>query len=230
MKAIKQRAVLSCGAMLLGVLGSAQAGHHYSPDYHYPHRADYHFYEGDVYYPHRADYARPHRMSARDSSRDWETLCTHAGDKNKACVVYTELEGLVGGVWGYANALSLSANEPGRYRVGWNPRLYVPDGVHPLQLQIDNRYRRSISAGLNGYRGNEFDGYRIEANAALIEAMKRGHELTLSYTDIFGDDRQVSFSLMGVTQSLRFVDQQLSPPATKAPSAPAPVARLYRHK
>lgn len=232
MKAITHRVVLASAVMLLGMLGVAHAGHYYSyDDEHYsPHHASYHWYEGDHYHPSRAGYPSRHRGGVRDASQEWAVLCGHMGAMIKRCVAYSALDGLVGGVWGSAHALSLSANEPGRYRLGWNPRLYVPDGEHPVHLQVDNRYRRSISPGMNGYRGNEFDGYRIETNAALINAMKRGRELTLSYTDIFGDARQVRFSLMGVTKSLQFVDQQLSPSAaTKAPVA-ASVARVYRHK
>ena len=39
-------------------------------------------------------------------------------------------------------------------------------------VNIDARFRRSLSAGRRGYRGNELDGYRIETMPALINAMK----------------------------------------------------------
>ncbi|MGH8530691.1 MAG: hypothetical protein ACRETN_12760 [Nevskiales bacterium] len=251
MKAIVHRTVLTCcTVMLLGIIGVAQAGYYhpysgefYSPsptgyDYRYdagyyqPYSPDYFAaYDGDYHSPYRSDYSPPYRAGLRGSSQEWEVICAHEDEKhNKRCVAYTALEGLVGGVWGAAHALSVSSNEPGDYRLGWTPRLYVPDGEHPLFLQVDNRYRRSFSAGKKGYRGNEFDGYRIETDAALINAMKRGRELSLSYTDIFGDTRQVRFSLMGVTRSLQMTDQRLTAKPKMVAPAQAPVARLYRHK
>lgn len=170
-----------------------------------------------------------HHPSLWPATKDWDVLC---GDRrDNRCVAYTEVEGITAGVWGVAHALSVSANEPGRYRVGWTPRFYVPDGKHPLRVKVDGRFSRSISPGKRGYRGNEMDGYRIETNAALINAMKRGRELSISYVDVFGDERRAVFSLMGVTASLSAMDAHLTPPVeTREPVTYAPSPRVYRHK
>ena len=173
-----------------------------------------------------------HHPSVWAATKDWDVLCGARGTRDNRCVAYTEVEGITAGVWGVSNALSISANEPGRYRVGWNPRLYVPDGKHPLHVKVDGRFRRSLSPGRRGYRGNEMDGYRIETTPALIGAMKRGRTLTLSYVDVFGDEREAEFSLMGVTAALRAMDTRLRPPAAAEDEPPLlePSPRLYRHK
>ncbi len=162
--------------------------------------------------------------TVQETHLDWQVACRCKGAKDKRCVAYTEVIGYVGGVYGRAHILSFSANAPGQYRLGWDPRLYVPDGKHPLLLQVDNGARRSISAGKAGYSGNEADGYRIAAGSGLINEMKRGRELTIHYTDVFGGQSEARFSLMGVTKSLRFADARLG--AKKpAPKKAAPVAK-----
>lgn len=49
--------------------------------------------------------------------------------------------------------------------------------------------------------------------------------------DVFGDERELSLSLMGVTAALRAMDAHLSPPEyVREPLTYAPSARLYRHR
>lgn len=82
----------------------------------------------------------------------------------------------------------------------------------PIVVSIDGQRIAELAAGAErGWRSvdniaNEYQFSEGPANAEVLPAMKAGARMTLAFTDMEGGARDVSFSLMGLSNALAWIE------------------------
>ena len=85
------------------------------------------------------------------------------------------------------------------------------DAARAIAVRVDGR-NPVVFQPYSGYSADGEGAFvlsDVDANARLIEAMRRGARLTVQYVDVDGRDRLATFSLLGVTRSLSWIEARI---------------------
>jgi len=85
------------------------------------------------------------------------------------------------------------------------------DAARAIAVRVDGR-NPVVFRPYSGYSANGEGAFvlsDVEANSRLIRAMRRGNRLTVQYVDSAGRDRLATFSLLGVTRSLSWIEARI---------------------
>ena len=135
-----------------------------------------------------------------ETFRDWTTRCRRGG----LCSAYTTV-----GETGSADRLEAALRASGD---GWNiifsSNRHPVDSARAIAVRVDGR-NPVVFRPYSGYRTSENGAFVLSdqaSTARLVTAMRRGTRLTVQYVDVSGRDRLATFSLMGVSRSLEWVE------------------------
>jgi hypothetical protein len=135
-----------------------------------------------------------------ETFRDWTARCRRGG----LCGAVTTT-----GSEGRIEVIARPAGD------GWS--IIFSSDAHPVDSA------RAIAVRVDGRNPVVFEPYRdysangdgafvlsdVNANSRLITAMRRGNRITVQYVDVDGRDRLATFSLLGVTRSLSWIEARI---------------------
>lgn len=135
-----------------------------------------------------------------ETFRDWTSRCRRGG----LCSAVTTT--------GAEGRLEVVAHPSGS---GWNivfsSDQHPVDAARAIAVRVDGR-NPVVFSPFSGYTANDEGAFvlsDLDANARLADAMMRGNRLTVQYVDVDGRDRLATFSLLGVTRSLSWIEARI---------------------
>jgi len=143
---------------------------------------------------------------------NWLAICTPGEDACRA-VTYA---GDVGHVGDYQ--LFLHSGYPGMdYQLMFVPVKVMADTAQPIALTVDGENLGSFDYGADDgyYRDgnviNEFTFGQSRSNLDVLPPMQAGQQMTLAFTDEAGTQQDVTFSLIGLTKAMMWMDAYRAP-------------------
>ncbi|MCP2671554.1 lysozyme inhibitor LprI family protein [Maricaulaceae bacterium EIL42A08] len=135
-----------------------------------------------------------------ETYRDWTARCRRGG----LCTAFTTV-----GDGEASDRLETALRASGD---GWNiifsSNRHPVDAARAIAVRVDGR-NPVVFRPYSGYSASENGAFVLsdqESTSRLIGAMRRGSRLTVQYVDVSGNDRLATFSLMGVSRSLEWVE------------------------
>lgn len=135
-----------------------------------------------------------------ETFRDWTARCRRGG----LCGAVTTT--------GAEGRMEVVARPTGD---GWNivfsSDQHPVDSARAIAVRVDGR-NPVVFRPYSGYNADGQGAFvlsDVAANRQLVESMRRGSRLTVQYVDVDGRDRLATFSLLGVTRSLSWIEARL---------------------
>ncbi len=143
----------------------------------------------------------------REYFRDWLAACRNdGGGYCSALATVPDPEG-PGGI---AARLRVAVPAPGvDPEIVFSPINRLVDINQPMTVRVDDNSKIVLPPGSGHARAGGFNDYGIVDGtmvAALIPQMKDGLSIAFDYMDEAGERARFTFSLMGLTAALRFID------------------------
>lgn len=138
---------------------------------------------------------------------DWLAVCTPGEDACRA-VTYAGKVGHVGDYQFYVKSGFVGLD----YELVFTPVAVMADTSKPIELSADGESLGSFEFGADDgyYREgnviNEFTFGQSRSNLDVLPAMRAGEKMTLRFTDEAGQTGNVTFSLVGLTKALLWMD------------------------
>jgi uncharacterized membrane protein len=159
--------------------------------------------------------------------RDWLAACRNDGSGTCSAVTYVRDPERPGE---FAAQLRVARPRPGTdFEIVFTPSVRFTDLTRPMTLRVDDTPAIELAPGSGFGRAGGLNDYGIVDPAivdALIPRMKYGARLRVDTVDEAGQLARFQFSLMGLTDALRFIDDQR---ARNAEATPASDPEALRH-
>ncbi|MCC5997068.1 MAG: DUF1311 domain-containing protein [Oceanicaulis sp.] len=139
--------------------------------------------------------------------QQWTARCRRGG----LCGAYTT----AGGSEREDHRLELRSRATGQgYDLVFTSQAHPVDGSRAISVRVDGR-NPVVFRPQTHYAADASGAFVLsdpDSTARLIDAMRRGGRLTVQYVDTRGQDRLATFSLMGVTRSLEWIEVRVHRP------------------
>jgi len=139
--------------------------------------------------------------------QQWTASCRRGG----MCGAHTT----AGGSGQSDHRLELRARPTGQgYDIVFTSDQHPVDGARAISVRVDGR-NPVVFRPQTHYSADASGAFVLsdpDSTSRLITAMRRGGRLTVQYVDTRGQDRLATFSLMGVSRSLEWIDVRLNRP------------------
>ncbi|MCH8488409.1 MAG: DUF1311 domain-containing protein [Oceanicaulis sp.] len=139
--------------------------------------------------------------------QQWTASCRRGG----MCGAYTT----AGGDGQSGHRLEVRARPTGQgYDIVFTSDQHPVDGARAISVRVDGR-NPVVFRPQTHYSADPSGAFVLsdpDSTRRLIEAMRRGGRLTVQYVDTRGQDRMATFSLMGVTRSLEWIEVRIRGP------------------
>ncbi|KAA5802208.1 DUF1311 domain-containing protein [Alkalicaulis satelles] len=142
-----------------------------------------------------------------ETFQQWTARCRRGG----LCGAFTT----AGGADREDHRLELRARPTGRgYDIVFTSTAHPVDGARAISVRVDGR-NPVVFRPQTHYAADASGAFVLsdaDSTARLVDAMRRGGRLTVQYVDARGQDRMATFSLMGVTRSLEWIEVRVIRP------------------
>lgn len=144
----------------------------------------------------------------RDYFRDWLAACRNDGSGYCSVLAYVRDPKGPGGI---AAQLRVARPRPGAdLEIVVTPVIRFADVGQPMTVRVDDNAEITLPPQSGFARAGGLNDYRIvdkTAKTALLPQMKNGRSFSVKYMDDAGERARLTFSLMGLTAALDFIDR-----------------------